>query len=547
MRSSRCFVIPAIKKNAVIPDQLVKKLAGVPLINRAINIALACARGEDIYVFTDSEEIGLVCDRAGVRHIRDQSFRFKTWDIIGELNALLSTLAESYEDCVILRASCPLLVWTDIEDAYAAFKRKKADCLITVRKVKQRLWKNRSETLEEAIAQAGSPDSDREEYVAETRALVMIRLSALAEGRRNSVMPWFMGERGIEILDYQDWWICERLLERKSAVFVVAGYAAIGMGHVYRALMLAHEITAHKITFVCARESELAASEIASRDYRVVCQGEEPLEATVLAQRPDLAINDFLNTSTDYMRSLREAGTRTINFEDAGAGARLADLVINALYEDPHPPANVRCGPEYFCLRDEFLYAERNPLRPEVRVALITFGGTDQRDFTLKVLNVIEPICRAFGIAIRIVAGPGYARKENLEKRLAELENPLITFTWTTNIMSRMMEGADLALCSAGRTVYELAHMRVPGIVFATHEREARHGFARPRNGFAFAGLMDKIDDRRIRNLFLAMLKQKRRARYWERQDKLSFEGNKQRVIGLIEDQLEKSRENNVR
>ena len=28
----RCIVIPAIKKNAVIPDQLVKKLAGVTLI-----------------------------------------------------------------------------------------------------------------------------------------------------------------------------------------------------------------------------------------------------------------------------------------------------------------------------------------------------------------------------------------------------------------------------------------------------------------------------------------------------------------------------------
>ena len=37
----RCIVIPAIKKNAVIPDQLVKKLAGVTLMERAIHTARA--------------------------------------------------------------------------------------------------------------------------------------------------------------------------------------------------------------------------------------------------------------------------------------------------------------------------------------------------------------------------------------------------------------------------------------------------------------------------------------------------------------------------
>ena len=40
----RCIIIPAIKKNAVIPDQLVKKLAGVTLIERAIETARAVAR-----------------------------------------------------------------------------------------------------------------------------------------------------------------------------------------------------------------------------------------------------------------------------------------------------------------------------------------------------------------------------------------------------------------------------------------------------------------------------------------------------------------------
>ena len=40
----RCIVIPAIKKNAVIPDQLVKRLAGVTLIQRAIDTARGVVR-----------------------------------------------------------------------------------------------------------------------------------------------------------------------------------------------------------------------------------------------------------------------------------------------------------------------------------------------------------------------------------------------------------------------------------------------------------------------------------------------------------------------
>ena len=53
----RCVVIPAIKKNAVIPDQLVKRLAGKTLIQRALDTALAVAPGRDVIVVTDSDEI----------------------------------------------------------------------------------------------------------------------------------------------------------------------------------------------------------------------------------------------------------------------------------------------------------------------------------------------------------------------------------------------------------------------------------------------------------------------------------------------------------
>ena len=538
----RCILIPAIKKNAIIPDQLVKSLAGITLIQRAINTARACAPGDDIIVLTDSEEIGLICERNAVRFIRESGLRLRAWDIVSELRDLLSDLAASYAHCLILRPSCPLLTWVDVEDAWRRHLASGCASLISVRKVRQRLWHAQGVGEEQILAAAAS--SDEQEYVVETRALIILSLDFLrkrgpgAPGGQAAI-PYFMGDRGIEILGYQDWWICERLLTRRHLAFVVAGYPAIGMGHVYRALMLAHEISAHKITFVCTRDSALAVESIASRDYEVIRQGEEELSQTVLGQMPDLVINDFLNTSEDYMRALRLAGISCVNFEDDGPGAGLAQLVINALENDRLSTDRVRRGPAYFCLRDEFLQARRNAWRPQVKTALITFGGTDQHDATGRVLRLIEPVCKKKGIAIRIVAGPGYAHKEELEARIAMLQNPAIEFTWATNIMSRMMEGVDVAITSAGRTVYELAWMRVPGLVLATHEREARHGFARPANGFAFAGLMAETADARILELFLQFLAGDLRQELWRRQNRISFAGNKARVIGLIMNQLE--------
>lgn len=538
----RCIAIPAIKKNALIPDQLVKKLAGKTLIERALNTARGCLPGSDIHVLTDSEEISLICERNGVKNHRNPSFRFISLDIVSEMRDFLANLAQTYRHCIILRPSSPLVTWIDVEDAWKKYLTAHADSLITVKRVHQRLWQTGKDSLAN-LFRTGSLEEEQS-FLVESRALIILNLDLI---RRNlaevkpKIIPYFLDDHGLEIENYQDWWICERLLQQRHIVFTIAGYPAIGMGHVYRALMLAHEISDHKVTFVCTHESELAVESVTKRDYRVIRQGNEPLAETVLSLHPDLVVNDFLNTPPEYMQTLTDAGIRCINFEDLGEGAKLAQLTINALDESEPDSLTVLRGPAWFCLRDEFVNATRNLFRPEVKTVLLTFGGTDQRNFTLRVLEIIAPYCQQQGLELRIVTGPGYAHKKMLEHRLTEINNPKISFTWATNTMSRMMEGADLAISSAGRTVYELAHMRVPAIVFATHQREATHGFARLRNGFAFGGLMEKCSDSRIRTLFLAMLKEKRRKICWERQKNLDFTGNKEKVIALIQNALNQS------
>jgi len=528
----RCIVIPAVKKNAAIPDQLVKKLAGTTLIERAIHTARAVARGEDVLVVTDSQEITLICERSGVRAHYNRELYFSSLDIVAELRSILARLAREYEHVVVYRASCPLVTWVDVEDAYRRFTSSGADCLMTVKSVRQRVWQGREEGIDSLLG-----DED-EGALVESKALVMLRSKALVAGRIARTVPYFLNDRAIEINSYQDWWMCEKLLARRKLLFVVAGYPAIGMGHVYRALMLAHEIADHSIQFLCTGESELAVRSIAERDYKTLVQRGD-LADEVLALRPDLVVNDILDTDAAYIRKLKEAGIRVVNFEDEGSGAAEADLVVNALYGGKGQDARFLCGPRYFCLRDEFASGCRNVFRPQARVVLISFGGTDHSDFTRKTLDVVEPVCRERGMDIRVVAGPGYAHRDALERHLAQLANPRIAFTHATNVMSRMMEGADLAICSAGRTVYELAHMRVPAVVMAHHERELAHRFARAVNGFVWQGLMRPVFRAdRLRRALLRLLDPAVRKKLFERQSRFHFEKNKvhvvQRIVSLL-------------
>lgn len=530
-----CIVIPAIKKNAVIPDQLVKSLAGVTLIQRALDVARGVVPAQDVIVVTDSQEIALICERNGVRFHYNAALRFTSLDIIAEMRTTLEELGNEYGHIIVYRASCPLLTWVDISDAYQHFRTTEADCLITVKSVRHRIWEMHSGKLDGfQIGDEEKKGDDESELVVESKALIILKMEALRGRNIRRTVPYFLNDRAVEINGYQDWWICERLLTRRHVVFVVAGYPAIGMGHVFRSLMLAHEIAHHKVSFLCTRESELAASSITARDYRTTMQ-KGVLWSDVLALKPDLVINDMLDTDHEYMEHLKGAGIPVVNFEDEGIGSGLADLVINALYENTDAPSRFLYGHRYFCLRDEFLQATPNVFRQDPACILITFGGTDMPDFTRQTLDVIEPFCREQGIAIRIVTGPGYAHREALAAHVETLGNPLLRFEFATNIMSRMMEGVDLAICSAGRTVYELAHMRIPGVVLAQHEREARHTFARARNGFVYMGVMREFKSRRLDKVFRQlMLEPERRQRLHQRQSHIDFHQNKAQVVAGI-------------
>ncbi|PHS56345.1 MAG: hypothetical protein COB17_09430 [Sulfurimonas sp.] len=473
------IVIPAIKKNAVIPDQLIKKLNGITLIQRAINTAKDLTINENILVLTDSEEISLIANRNNIKCKKDKNFSIDSSNIF---DITASVLEESKFDYVfIFRANTPLVDKGILLQAYNNFLKDKSSTLVSVKKLDKSILKIKDDKLFHV---------ESKDYYKELKAFYILSKQSLY--KKEFFFKAFIidNEKSIEIENYQTWWICEKILQQKRIVFNVIGSTKIGMGHIYHSLALAHEISDHEVIFVCDEKYEIAVDKIASMDYKVIsCKN---VSKVIINLNPDMLINDILDTDIDFIKTFKKHNIKIVNFEDLGDGTKEADLVINELYDEPPLSGDkFLWGYKYLALRDEFENARPHKFVNLVDSVLITFGGTDQNNLTMIVLKSIIDIVKKLNIRIYIVCGSGYLFKDKLQKYLDSSTYKNIELTFASGIISQIMEKTQIAFSSNGRTVYELAHMNIPSIVISHHEREDSHKFASLEKGFINLGIYD--------------------------------------------------------
>ena len=478
------IVIPAIKKSAVIPDQLIKKLDGITLIQRAINTAKEIS--DNILIVTDSQEISLIAKRNGVDLYLDSSLKFTSEDILEKVNDIIKN--KKFINIFLYRANTPLINSSVLKSAYKEFLIDDNVVLTSVKSLDKQLLSYQQNSLIK---------SDKN-YFKELKSFYVYKKNSEFKLFKPYVID---NEISIEIESYQDWWICEKVLQRKKIVFNVIGDIKLGMGHIYHSLALAHEITDHEIVFVCDEKYKLAVDKIASMDYKVISSSD--VKKTIISLKPDVVINDILDTTKEYIQLLKQNSIKVVNFEDLGDGSLYADIVFNELYDLAQLGGDqYRWGYKYVALRDEFFEAKPHKNNEKVDAVLITFGGTDQNNLTLWALESILDIAKLYSIKIYIVCGGGYSFKDRLENYIKDVEYKNIELTYESGVISQIMEKTQIAISSNGRTVYELAHMNIPTIIISHHERECSHTFASLEKGFINLGVFDKINSKDLSKKF---------------------------------------------
>jgi spore coat polysaccharide biosynthesis predicted glycosyltransferase SpsG len=334
----------------------------------------------------------------------------------------------------------------------------------------------------------------------------------------------------IDIDTYEDWNLCEYHLKRKHILFVVTGNNIVGLGHVYNTLLIANDILNHKITFLVDSKSKMAYDKIISKNYPAYMQKNNEILLDIKSFNPDIVINDVLDTKEEYILDLKKQNYKVINFEDLGDGSKKADLVINAIYPENQILSKHYFGHNYFILRDEFIYSKDKVIKNKVEYILITFGGVDPNNYTLKVIETINDYAIKNSIKIIIIAGFGYKNYSSLEKyKNIDIKRNV------SNISKYMLE-ADIIFTSAGRTTYEIASIGTPTIVLAQNERELTHFFASSEFGFLNLGLGYNISNEDLFNQFIELVKSYKSREIMNRlMKKIDLKSGRQTVHKLIQ------------
>lgn len=278
----------------------------------------------------------------------------------------------------------------------------------------------------------------------------------------------------------------------------------IGAGHVMRCLALSQtwqDVGGH-VTFISHCEGETLKKRIQNEGFKFiavdhVCPDSSDLMHTLSIlennsadQRAWLVLDGY-HFTTEYQYAIRNKGIPLLVIDDMNHLLRYhADILLN---QNIHAPDLKYCcdedttllrGTRYVLLRREFLnylnFKRKIPRR--AKNILITFGGADPDNITLKVLeafvNINEP-----DIELKIIIGPNNPHQESIRRFLVSFRIAA-EIQMNPNNMPELMAWADMAVSAAGSTCWESAFMGLPNVVLVLAQNQAAIAESLGNQGF---------------------------------------------------------------
>jgi spore coat polysaccharide biosynthesis predicted glycosyltransferase SpsG len=321
----------------------------------------------------------------------------------------------------------------------------------------------------------------------ESGAIIGARISDIVRTGTRIVEPINLVEvpegEALDIDTFSDWAVAEHLASRKRILLRTDAAKELGMGHVYRTLALAYSLARHQITIVLSDDKPLGAEFFAEYPFEVATVASD-LEFLSFARKSkaDLVVLDRLDNLAEFV-TLLGGFSKVVTFEDLGDGAEAADLLIADMYEHPRVPAERQLtGVENAILAPSFESLKRQiTFKESVEEVLVLFGGTDPSNLAVTALRALEYI--EFPGRVTLVRGLG---ADLVDPKAYKLKLRVLS---NVKNMPAVMEDADIALSSAGRTITELSSLGIPTICMAQNAKELTHTHTTPTNGVLMLGL----------------------------------------------------------
>jgi len=536
-------VIPARGGSKGIPRKNCRVLDGKPLIYYAINISKRSLLIDKTVVTTDDKEIAQIAQYFGVNQVitRPADLADDETPLAPVIKNTLTQQQEEYDFVLSFQPTTPLISVESLDEGIKKGLENNSDSVIFITDATAHYWKEKKEDME--LLSTARRNRQYLENIYEEIGIFLTRSDIIKDEKRIGDAPHFKKvnkREGVDIDDYGDWILAENYMNRKLLIYRVIGNSDTGLGHVSRGLTLAKQIHNHDVLFGVSKGDDLAKQLLQDNNFPFVeFNNEDEFEQFVENKQPEILVNDILDTSREYMRNIKPKVEKVINFEDMGEGSEIADTVINALYEFSTPPQNHFYGHKYVCLRDEFRYIEKKSEIDEVDRIMISFGGVDENNMTLKSLKAIIELLKEnedLNISIDIVLGLGYGYLEELNSIIEKAPKYIeITVSQNINRMSDYMLKADLLLTSNGRTIYEATSMNLPIISVSQNQRETKHLFSHICKGVWDLGLADFTSEENLKKAICEYVKnEEKRNSMFESLDSYDIRNGINRIKKLI-------------
>ena len=265
----------------------------------------------------------------------------------------------------------------------------------------------------------------------------------------------------------------------------------VGTGHIMRTLALgqAWKRDGGQVTFVCGQLPGALIKRIEQSGFQVFqiqnynCDGADAKDTQEIISvvQPQWIVLDGYRFGNQYQRTVRNSASKLLVIDDYGhASHENADVILNQNsyasskdYGDRQ--ARVLAGSQFALLRNEFVCSanssiETKRIPAEARRILVTFGGADADNWTLKALQAIDDLGKK-RLIVDCVVGACYAHTAELEmfKKTTKLS---LRLHRNVDRMDLLMMRADLAVTAGGSTCYELSRCGVPSIVASIAENQ---------------------------------------------------------------------------
>ncbi len=284
----------------------------------------------------------------------------------------------------------------------------------------------------------------------------------------------------------------------------------MGTGHVMRCLALAQGWQDHGGTavFYSHCESDALRRRIANEGFdfipfkNTLNNGSDIKEETLKTLEQLKMQNakckvwtaiDGYHFDAEYQKRIKEAGYNLLAIDDYGhADHYYADIVLNQnIYAHPRIYSNreaytqLLLGSRYVLLRREFRTWQgwTRKISPIGQKMLVTMGGSDPDDTTLKVVQALQKIARP-DLEAAIIIGPANPHRRRIEEEIGNLPFAVHILT-SVRDMPEQMAWADMAVSAGGTTCWEMAFMGLPCIMLVLSENQRANAEELDRGGIA--------------------------------------------------------------